>query len=69
LLIMVQDLKAIQVEMDLMPVALQPEEAGVVLDSREQRDRRVFQEMVEMDTSCRLHQSWILGSLVEEAVD
>jgi hypothetical protein len=60
--------KAMQVVMGLMPVPTQLEEAEAVLDSREQRDRHVLQEMAEMDMSYRLHQSCILGSLVEEAV-
>lgn len=57
-----------QVVMGLMPVPTHLEEAEAVLDSREQRDRHVLQEMAEMDMSYRLHQSCILGSLVEEAV-
>jgi CO dehydrogenase/acetyl-CoA synthase beta subunit len=65
---MVQDLKVMQAEMGLMPVRAHLEEAEVVLDSREQRDRRVLQEMAEMDIGCLLHQSCIPGSLVEEAV-
>ena len=66
--VVVEALKAMQVVMGLMPVPTHLEEAEAVLDSREQRDRRVLQEMAEMDMSYRLHQSCILGSLVEEAV-
>ena len=67
-LVVVEAPKAMQAVMGLKPLITHLEEAEVVLDSREQRDRRVLQEMAEMDIGCLLHQSCIPGSLVEEAV-
>jgi hypothetical protein len=66
--VVVEALKAMQVVMGLKGQETHLEEAEAGLDSWEQRGRRVLQEMAGMDMSCRLHQSCILGSLVEEAV-